>query len=550
MTYETRLKRCSSEVRVRCEYFKDYDFSSSVIIGEFSLTIPVRFLWADLQIHCLCGKNHPNDVIQALHEGMSKTLDDMYGESLHRLLDAGSTSRGIVLRLLSWLLYAAEPLRPEILLLVIAKSTSQVEQPVAVNAVTDVCAGLVIIDKNCNVVRFAHQSVQDFIKTRHIFETTKANRLIATSCLTICIEGDPTGSSLAAGNQERDAYTYATMYWAYHMKLANIKGTTDELFHQLTEFCFDDEECTPSLLFLMWLETVVGVLESLLKDHTLKSRLAETANPENSAIFTACIFGLTDLARVILQSGFDPNRKNAMGQTGIYLASVAGHTEVVQTFLDHGADAEIHCGRFVNIIQGACFWSHVGTVETLLQAQTSTRVGGLFRNALEACYRGGHEDLALKLLQDSTVIGDEEDYNAALQGAAEVVFLRAIEWLQSPAAISRYGQPRPIAGLKLQMQKLVKNRNVAALSRFLGSDPKSALFSFSVATAATYGHEAMVESVLDLGMSIEEPGLIGSPLRSACLGNHQRVVRLLLQRGAKLDKGGAFGVGLQAAAWP
>lgn len=488
---------------------------------------------------------------------MSTTLDDMYSECLDGLLVAGSTSRAIVLRLLSWLLYAAEPLSPEVLLSLIAENSSQGDRTVAVTAVTDMCAGLVIIDKYCHVARFAHQSVQDFIKTQDIFEISTANRLIATSCLSICIEGQPSDSgqpsvsTVAAGNQERgsDAYTYASMYWAHHAGFAEMKGANDKLFQQLTEFCFDDEESTPSLLFLMWLETVDRVLESLPNEHSLKGPLMETASSEPLPFFTACIFGLTELVRFIFHQGaVDPNTRNARGQTGIYLASVAGHTEIVQILLDHGADAEIPCGRFMNAIQGACFWGHTGTAQVLLQAKVSPRVCGLFRGPLEACYRGGHEDLALILLRDAAVIGNEKDYSTALQGAAEVGFLRAIDWLQSPAVVKRYGQPFPAAGLKSRMEKLVKNGNVEALKRFLGPDTQDALFSFSVATAATYGREAMVRFLLDKDMSIEEPGPIGSPLRSACLGNHQRVIRLLLQRGAKLDEGGTSGVGLQAAA--
>lgn len=479
---------------------------------------------------------------------MSTTLDDMYSESLDRLMDAGSASRDIIIRLFSWLLYAAEPLRPEVLLSIIAYDPSEGKATITMSAVVHMCAGLVIIDKHCNVVRFAHQSVQEFVRSQEIFNIRMGNRLIASSCLSTCIEGQPPSSSLAIGNQERDAYTYAAMYWPCHVRLAAIKRVNDELLQQLTEFCFDDEECAPSLLFLVWLETVGRLLEVLPNEHALKSQLAETANLEQSSFYTACTFGLTELVYLVLQKGLNPNGRNTTGQTGIYLASVAGHADTVRVLLDHGADANIPCGRFMNAIQGACFWGHEATIEALLQAGNSPRACGLYRNALEACYQGGHEDLALKLLQDADVVVNKEDYDAALQGAADVGFLRVIDWLHSPTIMKSHGQAHPTAGMMAQMQKLVKNGNVAALNRFIGSDPQSALSPFSVATAATYGREAMVEFLLDKGMNIEEPGPIGSPLRSACLGNHQRIVRLLLRRNAKLDESGAFGVGLQAAA--
>lgn len=89
-----------------------------------------------------------------------------------------------------------------------------------------------------------------------------------------------------------------------------MKGTNDKLFQRLTEFCFDDEERTPSLLFLMWLETVDRVLESLPNEHSFKGPLAENASSEPSPFFTACIFGLTELVRFILhQSDVDPNAR-------------------------------------------------------------------------------------------------------------------------------------------------------------------------------------------------------------------------------------------------
>lgn len=472
----------------------------------------------------------------------------MYSESLDRLMDAGTASRDIVIRLFSWLLYAVEPLRPEVLLSIIAYGPSEGKTTIAMSAVTHMCAGLVTIDKHCNVVRFAHHSVQEFVRSQEEFNIRMGNRLIASSCLSTCIEGQPSSPGLASGNQEQDAYTYAAMYWAYHVRLADIERVNDELLQQLTEFCFDDEECTPSLLFRMWLETVERLLEDLPNEHALKSQLAETTSLEQSSFYTACTFGLTELVYIVLQKGFSPNGRNTAGQTGIYLASVAGHADTVRVLLEHGADADIPCGRFKNAIQGACFWGHGATVEVLLQAKNSPRACGLFRNALEACYQGGHEGLALNLLQYADVVVNKDDYNAALQGAADVGFLRVIDWLHSPTVMKRHGQAHTIAGMMAQMQKLVKNGNVAALNRFIDSDTQSALSPSSVATAATYGREAMVEFLLDKGMNIEEPGSIGSPLRSACLGNHQRIVRLLLQRGAKLDEGGAFGVGLQAAA--
>ncbi|KAK2039320.1 ankyrin, partial [Colletotrichum somersetense] len=73
--------------------------------------------------------------------------------------------------------------------------------------------------------------------------------------------------------------------------------------------------------------------------------------------------------------------------------------------------------------------------------------------------------------------------------------------------------------------------------------------------AASYsGYSKVVESLLQLsadvncGMELESSGLFGTPLRTASLLNFHSIVRLLLDKGAKVDFCGPYGDALQAAA--
>ncbi|KAH0164524.1 hypothetical protein KCU67_g5103, partial [Aureobasidium melanogenum] len=97
---------------------------------------------------------------------------------------------------------------------------------------------------------------------------------------------------------------------------------------------------------------------------------------------------------------------------------------------------------------------------------------------------------------------------------------------------------------------VVGGGHIAALKRSV-KDPADLLSSLpadAVSTAALYGRDQMLVFLLDEGLSIEAEGPFGTPLRVACLMNHQYIAQLLIAGKADVIFTGSYGDALQAAA--
>ena len=89
----------------------------------------------------------------ALQNKFSEDLDQLYQESLSHIFKAGTIARDIAVKVFFWILHMRESLTSTVLLAAISNaqnSTLQLTQLMAI------CANLIVLDKDCNVIRFAH----------------------------------------------------------------------------------------------------------------------------------------------------------------------------------------------------------------------------------------------------------------------------------------------------------------------------------------------------------------------------------------------------------
>ena len=106
-------------------------------------------------------------------------------------------------------------------------------------------------------------------------------------------------------------------------------------------------------------------------------------NSAYSPLFTACVFGLTDLVEDIGSANdFDWDRKNDQGHTGLYLASRYGYEDIVRFLIKHGADVNAIGGKYGNPLHGACFAGQIDVVRRLLEYGVAPNVPGTFDSTL------------------------------------------------------------------------------------------------------------------------------------------------------------------------
>ena len=326
--------------------------------------------------------------------------------------------------------------------------------------------------------------------------------------------------------------------------MAENIAANEGLVDKMTSFIFDEDFDT-SLSFDSWLETRRELATTLVNDHVMKATLDAIPDRDAGYLFMTSVFGLTSLLHVV---NVDVNQKNKHGHTPVYLAAASGHSTTVSMLVDQGANVNIKCGRYGSPLHAACFVGHLETVGNLLKLGTSISYGVVFDGALQAAYRGGHEDVALHLITSGSLVKREDDYEKALEGAARAGFVNVIEQLQRPPCIIlNNSNPDKV---RKKTRKAIKGGQLGVIRQFLDQqiNKKVVLPPDAVALATLYNHKNLVEFLLDEGMGAEVEGIIGSPLRTACLLNYQPIVRLLLDRKAEINTCGNFGDALQAAA--
>jgi ankyrin repeat protein len=198
---------------------------------------------------------------------------------------------------------------------------------------------------------------------------------------------------------------------------------------------------------------------------------------------------------LFIEAGIDVNAKDFGGRTGLYLASMYGHTEIVKLLLDKGADANLPKQAFEGHTDGE------------YDGHTALYV---------ACKRGHTEVVKLLLAKGADVNAKDYNGNYALLVASQ--------------------------GDKPEIVKLLLDKGADVKAKFLG-DPRyfragdNALF-VAMGTNLSYTHELshteeIVKLLLDKGADANAKNGKGYPaLFVASMGSNATLVKLLLDKGA------------------
>ncbi|KAF5013361.1 hypothetical protein FDECE_608 [Fusarium decemcellulare] len=509
------------------------------------------FLWARHQIQQLRKVKREEDLLPALEANVLSDLDKLYENDLRQILDAGKASCQLAIQVFSWLLYMKTPLTPTALLTAI-KTTSTDLVTLTLADVSALCSNLVIVDVSCDTIRFAHQSMQEYLlrTNQTLFSSATAHSLLASTCIKVNSRGPPSSQDLES--QAKDFYFYAATHWAAHFTSAKAFRPEEQLFQEMLSFVFEDEGSDVSLSFEVWLNICKRIVSLLPRDHPMKVVLDAVPNDESSPLFLAAVFGIDGLLRLLAEPDreTDWNQRNGRGHTALYLAAAFGHISSILILAEKGAEVNIECGAFGSPLHAACFKGHEEAVGKLLSLGASPTCGARFENALDAAFYGGHENVVLLLVKDGSSLKSETDHERGLQMAAEYGFSQVINELRrSPLASIRAKET--LNRQKERMAKAIKGGQQHVIRyQLLGNvlDPLTRLPRDAVAIAAFYGHTDVAGFLLSMGMGIEVEGQFGSPLRSASLMNRKSTVRLLLQRGADIKTGELKGNALYVAA--
>ncbi|KAI9655980.1 MAG: hypothetical protein M1821_005041 [Bathelium mastoideum] len=533
---DTRTIRITKEdSREDTELFARHQVSQSILQGRLlrgkvsddlleSLVVALvdgaqeMFQWIKLQLQHLCQFKLESGVKAAMRRLSDKTLSELYADAYDHIFTSNSSARN-----------------------------SEHQDRIELVNLLEVCHNFIVYDSKLNVLRFAHNSIQDFIKGKPDFAMLNVNKLVVLDCLNLCIAGPQSEmQTVAVGFQ--DAYHYSIMHWAVHCQAADPEFGDDEVWLKMKDFIFDGPDV--NLSFIVWLDDISDVVDSLSRDHPLKKPLSAVPNQQQSPLFAGCIFGLVKVVKE-LASHNDTlwDQVNDQGHTGLYLAAAGGHDNVVHAMLGFPVDLNAVGGRYTYPIHAACFSGHFSIVRSLVDNGADPKLRGIFDNAFHAALVGGREDIAVLLLKSGRFqLVDQSEYNAAFRQAAQAGFLNVVQTLEqvykSIFTISTQSTNRSV------LDSVIYKGQLGMLEKLLAmkSARSASLPLDALSKAAFGGHDGMVSSLIKRGLDLEMEGPFGTPLRAASLMGHESTVRLLVDKGANVNTDSPLGDPLQAAA--
>lgn len=333
---------------------------------------------------------------------------------------------------------------------------------------------------------------------------------------------------LKQDNEIETLVTYAAAYWPSHFQAAQIAGN-DEYVDKLTPFYNSGDDIHRLWFPIYWRATnpyeqqpQINTLQlaALLGHEQKVARILQSTgwhgiddvDPENNtSLIWASRYGHTQVVQTLLDEGANVSTQGFKHGNALQAALAGGHEQVVQMLLDNGADANAKGGQFGHLLQTASLDGYEQGVQMLLAKGANVNAqGGFYGNALQAASVGGHEQVVQRILYERADVNAQGGfYGNALQAASEGGHRQVVQML------------------------LANGADVNAQGGQYGS---------ALQAASRYSHEQVVQMLLEKGADVNaQGGLYGNAMlaaladrhmRGGVADSHKRVVQMLLDAGA------------------
>lgn len=326
--------------------------------------------------------------IKTALSSMPEKLDDLYGEIIERIKRQSGNRGKLGTRLLSWITNARRSLSVEELRHGLAvkydndeKQSTELDKDNLVSSrnLVDVCAGLVIIDPQSQIIRLVHYTTQQYFdkKRLHLFEDAEVD--MSRVCLTYLSYdfGIEVGYLQSRFSMFSEAYeairtaieavkshpflNYASHHWFSHVKGVLLMENPDAESLKLVKRFKTSKILAQS----------IALLGSLSASSGNWGRLTYHSEKKIFSLEVASDLGLEELVIVLLDhsTGSCPDLDSSL-----CFASYRGHLNVVKLLLQHGArvssvvnGALFLLGETTTALGAACAAGHLSVVKTLIE---------------------------------------------------------------------------------------------------------------------------------------------------------------------------------------
>lgn len=295
-----------------------------------------RFLLAQLHMDSLRDKTSPKLIKKALEilpKG-SNALDLAYDGAMQRIEGQMEGFRLRAKQLLGWLTYSERLMTVKEVqhALAIEPGTPELDEDNLsdVNEIVALCAGLIIIDEETQIIRLVHYTTQEYFRRNGETLLACAQQDMATSCLTYLLYekfGDgwvfDVDQSLYGWIDARlrryPFLGYAARYWATHASVCgqrNVKALT-------MSFVKDHRRVSSAS------QAILALDEFWLFDNIDETK----SRAPLSAMHFVAYLGHEETISELLSHGFDADAKDSFHQTPLWWAASQGHEAVVSLLL-------------------------------------------------------------------------------------------------------------------------------------------------------------------------------------------------------------------------
>ncbi|PYH68050.1 ankyrin repeat domain-containing protein, partial [Aspergillus vadensis CBS 113365] len=345
---------------------------SEEIQTEITKAVDGMFLLAQLHFDAVKSKKTTKRVKEAL-KGLAKgseAYNDAYEDVMQRIEGQDKDSRKLAHDALSWINSATRPLNTLELqhaLAVEAESEFDRDNIPFLDDIISVCAGLVTVDEESDVIRLVHYTAQEFFQRTWTMWFSNAHHGIATACVTY-LSFDPFKAGPCSTDMDFEArldtyplFSYAARNWGHHVRTQ---------------------------------QTGIGLILALLED---------------TPRLNACVQGL--FARKEFPTHWNYSQEVPKLFTGLHLASYFGLENVVLYMIQQGKQSEAidSFGRLP--LTWAAFNGYVGVAQHLLERSIKSDSGdndGRTPLAWAAC--NGHERVVKLLAEKGLDLGSRDTF--------------------------------------------------------------------------------------------------------------------------------------------
>lgn len=499
-----------------------------------------RFLLARLHVESLASAaalsiKHVRKKLQTL----PTTLLGTYDEAMRRIEAQEPDHKEIALKTLAWVSYAFRSLSLGELqhALVVEPGHTELDEELLMDghSITALCAGLVIVEPETNVVTLVHYTTKNYFESIRLIRFPGFHATITMSCATYLALKELKDTSIWEIVRNFPLACYAAQYMGDHARQNPEEALEPSVLTVICRLLSHPDKRKPLLSLLDGLDLIKSGFyssrqEGLSEDKALgpgeeQGKIETASFGESSTLFTASTAG--ESSCTILNLSSDDSHEVDGDEIDLWEAeNKASHMPEVTAL--HLA-ASMGLARVASLLLNEV--PNIDAVDETGKTALAVAMERGFEKAVEFLVNSGASvDLCSAHGQGVFLLVTESDW----YNVAEIIATKAKSSIPKNDTSHRQYPVRLLLaaydGKNVELQRLIEqeiidlkgsNRDVGTMALFLSVERK---------------HSRMVQSLLDAGVDVDSKDSRGqTSLHRATRRENETLMRLLLKYGAEVD---------------